>query len=334
MAITPSEAIEGLALDYVLVGLLEGEQDFINFLSEGNQVSTTERNHTQMIGKDGNVLSTVDAYGNVVADADLAELADRSFGQFNWVFPTEDRIVLKVSHERMAEYGISNALLRTQIVTDTDIASFNQKTAKLDVEFQKLLRKVRNARRAQTKELLINLEAPVNEWQKAMGYAIVDTDVNRPSYFSYTNKLGTAALDATEFNLAVDLLAAKQLNIMNEEIGMDYATIVIHSESYTTAEAVFAPKKAVDSNQGRGGATLDASEAVGVYGDAINTTDWIVLGKFHRIRRMNWAGLNPANGIRVELVPASGRTYGVELVAFHHSIMVVDSPISIVKNCI
>jgi len=333
--VTAQEAIQGMALDVILNGLVSGKRDSVTLLSETNQTETNLLTHKQFVGKDGNVISTVDKYGDVTADADLAELADRTFGEHVWDFPEEERIVLKISHERMDEYGISNSMLYNKLSTDADFTNFNAKTGKLDSEVKKLLAKVKTFRRKQVTDLLANLDVIANleDWQKPMGYAIVDSASNRPDYFNYNNKLSASALDKDEFALAVDILASSQKNIMNEDYEMDTAQMLLHASSITLAEEIFAPNLAVNVNERRAGDSLDSSEAryVGVFKDSVSTADWIILGYNHAIRRMNWKGGDAVNGITVELHPASGRTYGVELVCIIRSIMVCDSTISIVK---
>ena len=87
---------------------------------------------------------------------------------------------------------------------------------------------------------------------------------------------------------------------------------------------------------------------VGTYDDqtAGNSGDWIVLGFGHSIRRLNFGGPGMTNGMKVEIhelgsagqgevAGTSGKNaYGIEIVCFIRSIMVVDSPIGIVKNVV
>ena len=331
MSITATEAIQGLALEVISKGLISNKKDAITMLSEGRQVETDKLTHKQIVGKDGNVLSSVDINGDVTLDADLAKLQDRSFGEHKWEFPGEHRIVLEITHARMHEYGLANTMFYKVLTTGKDIANFNASTEALNKEFTRLLRKVRTYRRGQVKELLANLEAPSHDWQKPMGYNPVDVEANRPNYYKYTNKLSAAALDAEEFALAVDILAADQVNLFNEEFEMDSPQMLLHAKSYTLAEKIFAPAEATNVDTRRAGNTLGDARFVGVYKDSTAVADWIILGENAQIFRMNFKGVNSKNGIQVEIHPAHNRTYGVELVAIHRSIMVCQSPLSIIK---
>lgn len=342
MAMTSKEMIEGVALTKINVGLISDKPDAIELLSESKQFETTLETHKRIYSKDGNVVSTVNSDGTVTNDTDLAKLQDRTYAIESWEFPPEERIRVSIPHEKLYQYGINNANLNKQILTKADGTEVTGVIAGLQPEFQKLLRKIKTYRRNQVKHLLNTLQAPTLDWQKTMGgYAIVDVSANRPDFFNYTNKLSVSAISTDAFDEALDILAGSQKNIDNDDFQMGSFIAGLHATRYSLIEKQVNPSGSVNINdRSMADALNGGSKYVGVYNDTDNPADWIILGYGHTIRRLNFGGIGVVNGIKVEIHEVgSGGTqeenaYGVELVAFVRSIMVVDSPNGIVKCCV
>jgi len=342
MAMTAKEIIEGVFTVEIQEGMVSANPDAVTLLSEGKQFVTTVETHKRILGLDGNVLSTVAADGTVTSDADLAKLQDRTYTIESWDFPREERIRVSIPHEKLYQYGINNSTLGASISTEVDMAAVNNVINGLDAEKKKLLRKVKSSRRAQVVHLLSTLEAPTLAWQKTIdGKACVATAAARPDFYTYTNSLALTTLDRAGFNEALDILASSQKNIENDDFERGDFVAGLHATRLSLMMDQVNPSGSVDVNsRSMADAMNGGSKYVGVYLDTDNAADWILLGFDHSIRRLNFGGPGVMDGIKVELhIVGSGgeqeeNAYGVEIVAFHRSIMVVDSPIGIVKNVV
>ena len=344
MAMTSKEIIEGTFTTEIGNELTNGNPDAVTLLSEGKQFETTIETHKRIIGKDGNVVSTVDADGLVTNDTDLAKLQDRDYTTESWEFPGEERIRVSIPHVKLYQYGINNASLNAVVSTDVDLMSTNNTMTGLEAEKRRLLKKIKKFRRDQVKHLLSTLEAPTLPYQKTMGgYACVATAAARPLFYNYKNALAITTFDTDAFNEALDILASSQKDVDNDDFERGDFVAGLHATRLSLMNAQVNPQGVINVNNRSMADAMDGgSKYTGVYLDYANATDWILLGFDHSIRRLNFGGPGMINGIKVEIHQIGGgqegeakeNAYGVELVAFVRSIMMVDSPIGIVKNVV
>jgi len=331
---TIKELLEGLAFDHIVTGLVEGSKDIIDKLSEDNIIYTDKESHFQGVGKDGNVLSTVDDYGDVAGNVQDSNLIDRTYTTHEWTFPNEREISITIPHQKLSAYGFDAGTLFNAVASNEDYKQVVQGiNPKLKAEYDRLLEKVRTARRNDVIELLSNLQAPLHDWQKPLGLNPVDDAVNRPNNWNYTNLMSSANLDANEFSLAVNILASRQKTITNTFFGVSTAQMLLHADNFTLAESIFAPSIAVDANQRRAGATLGDAKYASVYQDPAHPNDWIVLGYFHKIKRLAFrtiGGKEVTNGIKVEIYRNANGS--ITLKAYERSIIICPEPTDIVKS--
>jgi len=342
MAMTVKEHLQGVKTQEIVVGQISDNPDAITLLSEGIQTETKVVTHNRILGTDGNVVSSVNADGTVTADADFAMLQSRTNVIESWEFPGEHRISISIPHESLYLYGLDTATLNRPVTTTADKNTVNSVINSLESEFARLSRKVRAYRRNQAKYLVATLQAPTLDYQKTMGAKpCVANAADRPTYFNYDNKLELAAMEEAGLDEALNILYGSQKNSNNDDYEVGDFVAALHATKYSIPKRLVSPQDVANVNDRSLADSMTAgSKFIGTFLDTTNTSDWVILGSGHNIRRLNFAGPNVVNGIKFEIheIGSSGNiegknAYGVDLVVFVRSIMVVDSPIGIVKNC-
>jgi len=326
------EILEGLATKQIITGLKEGKNDVIDLLSEGNVSYTNSETHFEFIGKDGNILSTVDDYGNVAGNVHDANLVDRNYTTHEWTFPNEKKISITIPHQKLSAYGIDSSALFNAVASKEDIMRLKTATQGISNEIDLLLEKIVTKRRNDVIELLANLQAPTHEWQKPLGLNPVDDAVNRPNSWNYTNKL-SASLTRDEFKKAINILASFQKTETNTFYGVSAPKMLLHAVDYSLAEEIFAPSMSINANERRPGGTLGNERYASVYQDTAHPNDWIVLGYNHKIRRVAFrtiGGKEVDMGIKVEVY--RNQNGSITLTAYERSIMYVGAPTDIIKS--
>jgi len=340
MAVDVKEFIEKISMKELDEDLSQ-IKDVIEVLSEEKVLSTSDMTIVRQIGKDGSVVTTADKYGNF-ASTYTANYEDRTYLKDQYTFPEFDGINITIPLTRLHLFGLTRNMLKDgATITNKQLMGIGEK---LMPEIKKLIRKMRQKRRDQVRELLSNLQAPTQDSQKPLGLAPVSTA--RTTAWAYTNQL---ALDLTvdNFKTAVDIFAGSQKTVNNEEYMISNPIMLMHASSYTKAEEIMLPNLSVNVlNRTPGDSILPERlniKATGVYGDTANPNDWILLGENHKIYRL--AFVTPVSErtdgtfVVVEWIPASGnadqtgkKNSGLSITLYDKSIMVCDSALDIVKS--
>lgn len=313
--------------------------DPIEMLSEGRieYIPTKNTKVLRTIKERPGTGAVVDKYNKVSGDTNISNFRDYTYTGDDYEFPLPYDEGFQISNFDLSAFGLdADMLLQPKNLIDgaikdgtIDIEGVTQMLYEYMVDY---IDAIKERRKQQVRDLCINLgtvSAPAS--QKAFGLNMVDTAASRTTRWSATNK-GDAALDETEYDIAVDFLAGGQKNILNQDYGQSAPMLLLHASSYTKAQKIMLPGESVDANRLAPGKTIDPTlkQMVGVYNDPTNRNDWILFGKNHQVYRL--AKPSPSNqltgGLYIYIDISGGN------ITFHvcdNSIMVCDSPIDIYK---
>jgi len=333
MATTVKEVLEGVLLQDVS-NELSDVQDAIDFLSESKIKLMPQRDTIRKIGIDGNVVTAVDKYGDLVAATADANYQDRTYLKDTYSMIEPTKITYTIPRQDLDLYGITPAILSAPAnsVSESQIASMS---AAIKAEWDELNKgKMRTYRRKQLRDALIALgRTGQTNPCLPLGLKIVDTAGSRTTAWTFTNK-GTAALTTTVYKEVVNLFVAGQYNANNREYGISSPLWLLHAADFSLAESIHLPNDSVETQKRTpGGSYVPISaKSVSVYGDGTNTDDFIVLGKNHQIYRIarKDAGTASSNGLsaRMYFIESNG---ALRIELYNHSEIVIDSPIDIFK---
>jgi len=338
---TVRELMEGILLQDVNEGL-STFVDPIDILSESNVILTDTRDILRKRDIDANAVTAVDKYGDSTgaAGVDTANDQDQTFASDQYTIGFSQIIKFEVPRDQFYRYGINEAMLNMDgeaLDDDTFVNIING----LSTKIHSLTMKMNKHRKDQVRTLLANLgTAGASASQKPFGFLPVDVAGSRLTAWNYTNKL-SAALDASEYDAAVDILAGYQKNAYNIEYGQSRPIILLHSSKFSLASKIHLPNISVNIlNRNSGDAVAVApsevtgTKAVGVYNDTAHVNDWILLGANHKIYRRAMAQVNDLNnnGLTARIYVKENGTMVFEL--RNESEMVCDSAIDIIKSIV
>lgn len=340
---TVKELVEGILLEKIS-NEISDVQDAIDILSEGRLVEMKDRQVTRHIGLDGNVVTSLDKYGDLPDTNDaIANYQDRTYLSDTYKLKEPSKIGFEIPRQDLDLFGISKELLNSdaESLSDADIASM---VSTLKEEWGTLRTlKMRNFRRNQLITVLSGLGRTTREPDYTLaGYnlpwfplelPIAGLNTARTTAWNYTN-LGSAALSADTYKEVVNLFYAQQKNAYNVYFQQSKPLWLLKAQEMTLAEEIHLPQEVIETQMRTAGGTfVDASsKAIGVYYDPDHADDWIMLGANHTIKRIyrNDAGSTANNGLSMRMyVKEANGALVIEL--YNHSEIAIDSPIDIFK---
>ena len=343
MSATVKELIEGIVLQ-TLSNEISKVEDCIDILSEGRLVEMKDRQVTRNIGIDGNVVTSLDKYGDLpTTNSALKNYQDRSYISDTYVLKEPSKIGFVIPRQDLDLYGISKAILNapSESLSKQDIAKLS---AKIIEEWGTLRTlKMRNYRRGQLRDVLCGLgrtaldntttSATYNAPWFPLALKVIDTSALRTTAFAFTNK-ATAVLNTTTYKEVVNLFYSGQKNAFNTEYQLSQPLWLLHASDLVLAESIHMPNMVNETQMRTAGGTFVpvSAKSCGVYGDSTNTDDWIMLGSNHQIKRIyrNDAGSTANNGLSFRMYfQEDNGALVIEL--YNHSEIAIDSCLDIYK---